>query len=217
MSRARAAAGEGPREKALVRVASGAPDGPPAPLTGVAALEGPELDYVLHCSGCHKRDGSGTPGTVPSLLGIGRFLATAEGRAYLASVPGVAQAPISDERLAALLDWLVEEVGGRPPEPPFTAAEVRAARAHPLRSADEARRRILAAVEGRGRAEPAAAPADARPRGRARPDDPRVRGEGHGLSRDANPRAEASRLRPSTAPGGPPPLGRRGAAQGEGS
>ncbi len=122
------------------------------------ALSGPELDYVLNCSGCHHRDGSGVPGAVPPLAGIGRFLRTAEGRSYLVAVPGVAQAPLSDERLAALLDWLVERIDGYPPEPRYRAAEVAAARARPLRNAEEERRRILAAIARSERAGRASAP-----------------------------------------------------------
>lgn len=76
-------------------------------LTSAAAAGGPELDYMLQCRGCHLEDGSGAPGAVPSLRGVGRFLRTSRGREYLVRVPGSAQSPLSDAALAALLDWIV--------------------------------------------------------------------------------------------------------------
>ena len=38
---------------------------------------------------------------------VGKFLTVAGGRAYLVQVPGVAQAPLSDEAIAELLNWLL--------------------------------------------------------------------------------------------------------------
>jgi mono/diheme cytochrome c family protein len=72
-----------------------------------AAAGGPALHYQLHCQGCHLPDGSGSPGAVPSLAGVGRFLSASRGREYLIRVPGSAQSPLSDAELAALLDWMV--------------------------------------------------------------------------------------------------------------
>lgn len=72
-----------------------------------ASASPPELDYMLHCQGCHLADGSGAPGAVPTLQGVGRFLRTSRGREYLVRVPGSAQSPLSDAELAALLDWMV--------------------------------------------------------------------------------------------------------------
>jgi len=70
----------------------------------------PRSDFLLHCGGCHRPDGTGLPPSVPSLVGqLGRIAASAEGRDYLARVPGAAQAPISDEELAAVLNWVLEE------------------------------------------------------------------------------------------------------------
>jgi hypothetical protein len=108
-------------------------------------ISGPRLDYVLQCMGCHREDGSGAPGRVPSLDGVGRFLALPGGRAYLARVPGVAQAPLDDASLAALLNWLVARFDpAAAPFPPFDAAEVARLRAEPLLDATAERERILA-------------------------------------------------------------------------
>lgn len=74
------------------------------------ALADPRADYLLHCAGCHLADGRGSPGSVPSLAGpLGRIAATPAGRDYLARVPGASQAPISDEALAAVLNWVLLE------------------------------------------------------------------------------------------------------------
>lgn len=89
--------------------------------------------YVLHCSGCHRSDGYGVPGTTPSLHTVGRLLAAEGGREYLAQVPGVAQAPLDDRSLARLLNWAIEAFSGEAPTPPYSAAEVGRLRASPLR------------------------------------------------------------------------------------
>jgi mono/diheme cytochrome c family protein len=95
----------------------------------------PGEDYLLHCSGCHHADGAGVPGVVPPLSGLASFLATPAGRAYLVRVPGVAQASLDDERLAALLNWVMREMSGADPKPSYDAREVHALRAEPLRDA----------------------------------------------------------------------------------
>ena len=88
-------------------------------------------DYVLSCAGCHKLDGSGSA-RVPSLHDTGTVLARTGGRDYLLRVPGAAQAPLSDARLAAVLNYVLTEFGGAAPAPPFGAEEVAAARATTL-------------------------------------------------------------------------------------
>jgi hypothetical protein len=102
----------------------------------VAADERPDPplvvhDYLLSCGGCHELDGSGSA-RVPTLRAIDRLLAFDGGRDYVLRVPGVAQAPLSDARLAALLNWLFDEFGSGAPTPRFTAAEVGAARSVPF-------------------------------------------------------------------------------------
>jgi hypothetical protein len=70
----------------------------------------PRRDYLLHCAGCHLADGRGSPPSVPSLAGpLGRIVSSPAGRDYLARVPGAAQAPISDDALAAVLNWVLLE------------------------------------------------------------------------------------------------------------
>ena len=95
-------------------------------------------DYLLHCSACHGADGSGKPGVTPSLAAVGDLFKLEGGRAYLIQVPGVAQAPLSDARLARLLNWTVKRHGCEA-VPPFAAEEVGRLRRTPLRDPAAAR------------------------------------------------------------------------------
>jgi hypothetical protein len=72
------------------------------------AAASPETDYALQCRGCHGAAGAGVPGRVPGLAGVAALLETPAGRARLLAVPGVRQASLSDERLAALLVFVAE-------------------------------------------------------------------------------------------------------------
>jgi mono/diheme cytochrome c family protein len=105
---------------------------------------GPATNYAIHCQGCHLEDGSGMPDKVPALDGaLARLAATPEGRAYLVRVPGVANAPLGDAELAALLEWTLRRFAGA--AAPFTAAEIGALRAAPLADVAGARARLLGA------------------------------------------------------------------------
>ena len=96
-------------------------------------------------------DGAASPGKVPALAGsVARFLRVPEGRAYLARVPGVANAAIGDAELAALLDWTLRRFD---PENlpadfvPYTPEEMRRWRAEPLVDVTPERTRLLEAIE----------------------------------------------------------------------
>jgi len=105
----------------------------------------PAEDYVLHCMGCHGAAGDGERGGVPSLRGVDRFLRVEGGRAYLARVPGVAQAALDDAALARLLDWLVAHFGETKParRPRYSASEIQRLRALPLADPLRVRRALL--------------------------------------------------------------------------
>lgn len=93
-----------------------------------AAQASPETDYALQCRGCHGAAGAGVPGHVPPLSGVAELLATPGGRARLLTVPGVRQASLSDERLAALLEWVAVRfapAGAERAAPALTGEEVR--------------------------------------------------------------------------------------------
>jgi len=121
---------------------------------GAAAAEGtsgPALDYAVTCQGCHRADGAGTPGTVPALAGsVGKFLRVPGGREFLVRVPGVAQAPLDDTALAAVLNWMLDRFG-RDDVPkgvvPYTAEEVNQLRRRPLTDVAGVRRQLVEALE----------------------------------------------------------------------
>src|SRR5579863_6952165 len=68
----------------------------------------PRLAYAGNCAGCHLFSGAGIPNQVPRLRGfVGYFMHTAEGRAYVARAPDVENSPLSSQRLADLLNWML--------------------------------------------------------------------------------------------------------------
>jgi len=108
--------------------------------------DAPRTNYMIQCQGCHLADGSGRPGAVPSLVdGLGRFLATPAGRAFLVRVPGSATSPLDDAALAAVLNWMIRRFDPAAAErfPPYTAAEVGRVRHPPLDDVQRARRGLL--------------------------------------------------------------------------
>jgi hypothetical protein len=107
----------------------------------------PAVDYAVHCQGCHLRDGRETPGRVPALAGsLGRFARVPAGRVYLVRVPGVAQSPLDDAALAALLNWVLLRFDprGLPADfSPYRPEEVGRLRRIPLSDVEAERRRLL--------------------------------------------------------------------------
>ena len=101
-----------------------------------------EHDYMLNCSGCHRMDGTGS-NAIPSLQAMQELVGKPGTRAYWVQVPGAAQAPLSDARLARLMNWLVKRFTGRAPAPTYTAEEVRKLRSTPLRDPRQRRAEIL--------------------------------------------------------------------------
>ena len=114
-----------------------------------------EIAYRLHCSGCHQADGSGLPdgGVPPVRDALGWFLHTERGRAFLVQVPGTRQSPLSDARVAALLNWMVTRCS--PAQAPagwarYTEAEVARLRRQGLDDVMATRREIVADLRARG-------------------------------------------------------------------
>ena len=121
-------------------------------LVGVAGAaraddERARQNYLLHCMGCHTETGVGLPGRVPSLRGtLARLAQNPDGRSYVLRVPGVTQSTLEPARLAEVLNWTISafDDGTQPAQvPPFTAAEVAAARARPLLEVSATRERVL--------------------------------------------------------------------------
>jgi hypothetical protein len=124
----------------------------PASAGGRAGQGDPRLDYILQCEGCHLAGGEGAPASgVPRMTGfVGRFVGVEGGRAYLVQVPGVAQAPLDDAAIAALLNWMLLRFSpDELPDPfvPYTAAEVARHRQEAPIEALKVRARLLARLE----------------------------------------------------------------------
>ena len=81
-------------------------------LPSFAALQAsnPRSNYLLYCSGCHLVNGTGNHPNVPTLHDeLGRMLSVPAMRAYLVQIPGAAQAPIDDEALADVINWVLRQ------------------------------------------------------------------------------------------------------------
>ncbi|HEV2286498.1 MAG TPA: cytochrome c [Steroidobacteraceae bacterium] len=120
----------------------------------------PAQDYILYCMGCHGAEAQGVPGKVPPLAGsVALLMASAVGRNYVLRVPGAANSALSDEALAAVLNWLAQRYpppgGSAPAAAPFTAAEVGSLRHAPLANVKESRREVVRTLAASGLAPPA--------------------------------------------------------------
>jgi hypothetical protein len=105
----------------------------------------PQSNYQLHCMGCHGAAGRSDPTRVPTIgHAFVAFAQTPQGRDYLERVPGVASAPLSDEDLTALLNWLFESLKQGAGKSTFAVAEVARARRRPLADVAAARVRVEA-------------------------------------------------------------------------
>jgi hypothetical protein len=110
----------------------------------------PAFNYILHCQGCHLVDGRETPGKIPALVGVGRFLSVEGGREFLVQVPGVSLSVMGDHELAELLNWMLYRFS--PGEMPadfesYTAEEIARHRRSPLVEVETVRARLIAALE----------------------------------------------------------------------
>jgi mono/diheme cytochrome c family protein len=117
--------------------------GPPPPA---------QRDYLLACGGCHGLLGTTNSKAVPQLKGlVGFYLNTPEGRSYLPRLPNVAFAALSDQDLAAVLNYVVFDLGGASVPAgarPYDTAEVSRWRARPLTEVplSQYRRRLVATL-----------------------------------------------------------------------
>jgi len=107
--------------------------------SSLAANASPNLgrqNYILNCQGCHLADGRGSPGVVPRLADfVGYFLQVDGGREFIVRVPGSANAPINDQELADVLNWLLSNFSQQQlPKDfvPYSAEEVGQLRSRPL-------------------------------------------------------------------------------------
>lgn len=119
----------------------------------VQRVEGAARDYSRNCQGCHGHAGYSVD-EIPVLKDrVGYFVHTPEGRAYLVRVPNVAQAHLSDERLARLLNWLLVTYSARqmPADfTPYSAEEVGRVRRDKPDRVVELRKQVVEGLVARG-------------------------------------------------------------------
>lgn len=115
----------------------------------------PRMNYLLHCSGCHGQDGSGSPASgVPNMRGsLGHFFKVKDGREFLIQVPGTSQSPLSHAETAELLNWILQSFS--PAEvpagtAPYTTQEVARLRAAPLADVPGRRGEIVRRLKEQG-------------------------------------------------------------------
>jgi hypothetical protein len=111
----------------------------------------PRVNYQIQCMGCHLADGTGESGRVPSVRGtLVPFSMISEGREFVLRVPGVAQSPLTDADVAAVLNWMVRNLSdARLPAGfrDYDAGEVHVLRGRPLAQVSAARQKLLERVQ----------------------------------------------------------------------
>ncbi|UJF24223.1 cytochrome c [Suttonella sp. R2A3] len=98
-------------------------------MPGVSDPARMESLYQLHCQGCHLPGGEGFPEhDVPRMTDtLGHFARLEEGRRYLIQVPGSFGAPIDNQDLAEITNWMIYTFSPNTVDEtfkPFTAEEV---------------------------------------------------------------------------------------------
>lgn len=116
-----------------------------------AQAKDPALNYTMECQGCHGADGSGQNDEIPALDNhLAKFLTVSGGRAFLAQVPGVAQAPLSDADTAEVLNYMLKRFGPADVAakyPPYTADEITLLRKTPLTEVKQKRAALVKSIE----------------------------------------------------------------------
>ena len=106
-----------------------------------------EINFMLHCQGCHLPEAAGFEGRVPPIKDFaGYFLHSQAGRDFLIRVPGVSRSALSDSEIAELMNWLLQTYSeSQLPDrfEPFTEAEVASLRVDPEPDPAAARELIL--------------------------------------------------------------------------
>ena len=118
-------------------------------LAGKAPCYGPraQTDYLLQCAACHQPDGSGSPGTIPSLHNyLGTFARDPRARFFPSSVSAAANSTLSNAELADVINWIICTMDAdqiRDGFNPYTAKEVGRFRKSPLVDALKKRDELL--------------------------------------------------------------------------
>ena len=108
-------------------------------------------NYILNCQGCHLPDGSGSKGNVPKMNDfVGYFLHVPGGREFIVQVPGAAGAPISDQELADVMNWMLLNFSKNElPDPfvPYNAEEIAKLRKEPLIDMHHRREELIVKIK----------------------------------------------------------------------
>ena len=115
----------------------------------------PEVTYMLHCSGCHGLSGAGNPagGIPPFRDKVGVFSHLAEGRRYVANVPGVVGSSLNAAEIAEVLNYVMDTWAGPSLARafiPFDEAEVAAYLRDPVADPVVLRREVAKKLEAQG-------------------------------------------------------------------
>ncbi|MEM6936233.1 MAG: hypothetical protein AAF552_07230 [Pseudomonadota bacterium] len=106
-----------------------------------------KINYMLYCQGCHLPAAEGLADKVPKMSGfVGYFTHSEEGRRFLIQVPGSATAPVNDEQLAELMNWILRTYSAdelAKDFEPYTLAEVAELRQSPDTDPAARRQKIL--------------------------------------------------------------------------
>ena len=109
-------------------------------------------NYLEYCGGCHGLQGYSAGNRIPTLRGrAGYFLCNSLSRDYAARLPNVVFTNISNNELAALLNYVMFEIGAATAPAnaqPYRADELARTRREPLTTIDllQYRRRVVASV-----------------------------------------------------------------------
>ena len=113
----------------------------------IRKMSSPKSLYILKCSGCHRVDGTGAPEAgIPPFPGfIAPLAGNAEGRVYIAHVPGIVGSRLSNEQLSDVLNYVIDEWSGEDSTdtPRFTAEELAELREVPVTNIVEYRRDVV--------------------------------------------------------------------------
>ena len=82
----------------------------------VRKMTSPKSLSMLKGSGCHRVDGKGAPEAgIPPFPGfIAPLARNPDGRVYIAHVPGIVGSRLSNEQLADVLNYVIDEWAGEP-------------------------------------------------------------------------------------------------------
>lgn len=103
---------------------------------------------MLQCQGCHLANGRGSTQAVPDMTEHGvALLHTELGRQFFIQVPGSSNAPLDDQELSDVLNFIVSDVIRADGVALFTESEVARSRGEPIADVIQYRRRLIERIQ----------------------------------------------------------------------